>query len=94
MISYKELLQQTIRVMQNIISQTFDELHTLVQQLCNDISKNNRKLVERLMEEHERRAEAHMNEKWMKNRVGVGVRLLGITSISYGHPQVDGLIGK
>ncbi len=29
--------------------------------------RKNVKLVERLLEEHEHRIEAHMNEKWMKD---------------------------
>jgi len=66
MIIYKELLEQMILLMQklqNTISQTLDEFHTLVEQLWNDISNNNGKNVDRLLEEHER----HMNEKWMKD---------------------------
>jgi hypothetical protein len=66
MIIYKELLEQMILLMQtlqNTISQTLDEFHTLVEQLWNDISNNNGKNVDRLLEEHEK----HMNEKWMKD---------------------------
>jgi len=66
MIIYKELLEQMILLMQklqNTISQTLDEFHTLVEQLWNDISNNNGKNVDRLLEEHER----HMNEKWIKD---------------------------
>jgi hypothetical protein len=66
MIIYKELLEQMILLMQtlqNTISQTLDEFHTLVEQLWNDISNNNGKNVDHLLEEHER----HMNEKWMKD---------------------------
>jgi len=66
MIIYKELLEQMILLMQklqNTISQTLDEFHTLVEQLWNDISNNNGKNIDRLLEEHER----HMNEKWMKD---------------------------
>jgi gas vesicle protein len=66
MIIYKELLEQMILLMQklqNTISQTLDEFHTLIEQLWNDISNNNGKNVDHLLEEHER----HMNEKWMKD---------------------------
>jgi hypothetical protein len=67
---YKELLEQMIPIMhklQNSVGQILDELHTLVRLLWDDISKNDGKEVDHLLEEHEHRTEAHINEKWMKN---------------------------
>ncbi len=67
---YKELLEQMIPVMKNLqsfVGQILDELHDLVKQLWDDISKNDGKEVDRLLEKHERQTEIHMNEKWMKD---------------------------
>jgi hypothetical protein len=67
---YKELLEQMIPVMQKLqsfVGQILDELHALVRLLWDDISKNEGKEVDRLLEEHEHRTETHINEKWMKN---------------------------
>jgi len=78
MVIYKELLEQMIPIMQKLqsfISQTLDELHALVAQLWDDISKNNGKQVERLLEEHEHRIEEHMSEKWMKDINQLEVKL-------------------
>ncbi|CAF0722330.1 unnamed protein product [Adineta steineri] len=50
--------------LQNIISQTLDEFHIVIEQLWNDISTNNGNNINRLLEEHEN----NLNGKWMKNR--------------------------
>ncbi|CAF2964992.1 unnamed protein product [Rotaria sp. Silwood2] len=69
-IIYKELLTLIVPIMQklqNVIAQTLDELHSLIRQLWDDISKNNGQQVERLLEEHQRRTEEHMNGEFIKN---------------------------
>ncbi len=81
---YKELLEQMVPIMQKLqsfVAQTLDELHALIAQLWDDISKNNGKQVERLLEEHERRTEAHMNEKWLKDISELEVKLHGLRDI-------------
>jgi hypothetical protein len=78
MVIYQELLKQMIPIMQKLqsfIGQTLDELHVLVAQLWDDISKNDGKRVDRLLEEHENRIEEHMNEKWMKDINQLEVKL-------------------
>jgi len=81
---YKELLEQMVPIMQKLqsfVAQTLDELHALIAQLWDDISKNNGKQVERLLEEHERRTEAHMNEKWLKDISELEVKLHALRDI-------------
>jgi uncharacterized coiled-coil protein SlyX len=70
MVIYKGLLEQMVPIMQQLqsfIGQTLDELHTLVTQLWDDISKNDGRNVDRLLEEHKNRTEAHLNEQWLKD---------------------------
>ena len=67
---YKELLEQMIPIMQKLqhfVGQTLDELHSLIKELWNDISNNDGKEVERLLEEHQHRTELHMTEQWTKD---------------------------
>jgi hypothetical protein len=78
MAAYKELLKQMIPIMQklqNFIGQMLDELHSLVAQLWDDISKNNGQNVDRLLEEHASRTEALMNEQWAKHINEVEIKL-------------------
>ncbi|CAF0992168.1 unnamed protein product [Rotaria sordida] len=70
MIIYKELLTLMVPIMQklqSIIAQILDELHGLIGQLWDDISKNNGQQVERLLGEHQRRIEEHMNGEFLKD---------------------------
>ncbi|CAF0897602.1 unnamed protein product [Rotaria sordida] len=53
--------------LQSIIAQILDELHGLIGQLWDDISKNNGQQVERLLGEHQRRIEEHMNGEFLKD---------------------------
>lgn len=58
MIIYKELLEKIVSIMQKLqsfVGEILDEFHVLVGQLWDNIWKNNGKLVERLLEEHERK---------------------------------------
>jgi hypothetical protein len=78
MIAYKELLEQMIPIMQklqNVIGQMLDELHDLVGQLWNDISKNDGNNIKRLLEEHKCRAETNLNEQWIKHIIGFEEKL-------------------
>jgi len=70
MIVYKELLERMVPIMQKLqsfIGQTLDELHKLISYLWDDISKNDGRNVDRLLEEHKNRTEAHLNEQWLKD---------------------------
>jgi archaellum component FlaC len=85
MMIYKELLEQMIPVMQKLqdfVGQILDELHALVRQLWDDISKNDGKEVDRLLEEHERRTEAHINERWMKNCNEIEIKLRSLVNMT------------
>ncbi|CAF2134433.1 unnamed protein product [Rotaria magnacalcarata] len=65
---YKELLTLMVPLMkklQSVVSQILDELNGLIAQLWDDISKNNGQQVERLLEEHQRRIEEHMNGEFL-----------------------------
>ena len=67
---YKELLEEMILVMQKLedfVGQILDELHQLIKQLWDDIYNNDGKEVEHLLEKHQHRTEAHMNEQWMND---------------------------
>jgi hypothetical protein len=82
---YKELLEQMIPVMKNLqsfVGQILDELHDLVKQLWDDISKNDGKEVDRLLEKHERQTEIHMNEKWMKDFNELEGKLHGLIAMN------------
>ena len=74
MTEIKNYLEQMIFIMQklqNIVSQTLDELHILVEQLWNDILNNNGKNLNRLLEEHDK----YINEKWMKDIIKLEEKL-------------------
>ncbi len=83
MIAYEELLQQMILIMQklqNFTGQILDELHTLVKQLWDDISKNDGKLVDRLLEEHANRTESLTNEQWTNHLDEIQIKLNALQS--------------
>ncbi|CAF3956067.1 unnamed protein product [Adineta steineri] len=74
MIVYKELLEQMIvlnQKLQNVISQTLDEFHIVIEQLWNDILTNNGNNINRLLEEHEN----NLNGKWMNNIKEIEIKL-------------------
>ncbi len=56
-----------IQKLQNIIGRTLDELHILVGQLSNDISINHGNNIERLLQQHEQRTTAFINQQWTKH---------------------------
>jgi hypothetical protein len=65
---YQELLTNMVPVIQTIQSltgQILDELQALINQLWDDICKNNGKGVDRLLDEHARRTEAHINQTFL-----------------------------
>ncbi|CAF0721395.1 unnamed protein product [Adineta steineri] len=73
----KQLLEQMIVLnekLQNIISQTLDEFHIVIEQLWNNISTNNGNNINRLLEEHEN----NLNGKWMNNIKEIEIKLNSI----------------
>ncbi|CAF1024588.1 unnamed protein product [Adineta steineri] len=77
MIIYKELLEQMIvlnQKLQNVISQTLDDFHIVIEELWNDISTNNGNNINRLLEEHEN----SLNGKWMNNIKEIEIKLNSI----------------
>jgi uncharacterized coiled-coil protein SlyX len=85
MVIYKGLLEQMVPIMQQLqsfIGQTLDELHTLVTQLWDDISKNDGRNVDLLLEEHKNRTEAHLNNEWMRGINELEAKLNGLNTMN------------
>lgn len=70
MIAYQQLLEQMISIiqqLQHVIGRTLNELHILVGQLWEDISRNNGNNIEQLLDEHEQRTSAFINQQWTQH---------------------------
>jgi hypothetical protein len=68
--AYQQLLEQMILIVQNlenVIGRTLDELQILIGRIWEDISKNNGNNVEQLLQEHEQRTRAFINQQWIKH---------------------------
>jgi len=66
---YQELLTNMVPVIQKIqtlAGQILDELNALINQLWDDICKNNGKEVDRLLEEHARRTETNISRTFLE----------------------------
>ena len=66
---YQELLSTMVPVIQKIqalAGQILDELHALINQLWDDICKNNGTQVDSLLEEHARRTEMNIKKTFLK----------------------------
>lgn len=86
MIAYQQLLEQMIPLIQKLqgfTSQILNELQSLIKQLWNDISKNDGKKVDCLLEEHQRRLEEHMNGEWTKQINNVEQKLQELRNMKY-----------